>query len=89
MQIIDDIRIKKEIIKKQTPVYFSDGDFIPLPSDDETSSASFYVSFIGDRARYFYINKIFKSIGLIKYPYLFHSNEDKKHTTAPQLCARC
>ena len=27
MQIIDDIRIKKELIQKQYPAYFRDGDF--------------------------------------------------------------
>ena len=27
MQIIDDIRIKKELIQKQSPAYFRDGDF--------------------------------------------------------------
>ena len=27
MQIIDDIRIKKELIQKQCPAYFRDGDF--------------------------------------------------------------
>ena len=53
MQIIHDIRNKKDVVKKQVPVYFGDDDFVPLqPSSDDDSSAAFYVSTLGDDRYY-------------------------------------
>ena len=48
MQIIHDIRNKKDVVKKQVPVYFGDDDFVPLqPSSDDDSSTFLPLGMIG------------------------------------------